>query len=413
MRIEMIATGDELMSGLTRDGNFFWAGYALNSIGLEIASHATVGDNRERIEEAFGTALGRADVVIVSGGLGPTSDDLTAEVAARFFNAPLKLNEEALKSVLDRLRSRGRELTETNKKQAYLPEGSRVLANSWGTAPGFSMERDGTVYYFLPGVPREFQALMKEYVMPDLDVRYRDRRPVRTKLVRTYGLPESEVARMLDGVEVEGVRLGYRSHSPEIHLRLTAYGDTDSEAELRMSEMTADILDRLGGYMFSAEGETLEEVVGGLLRERGMTLSTAESCTGGLIAHRITNVPGSSDYFLEGVISYSNEAKMQILGVPKEVLESHGAVSAPVVEAMARGVRALSGSDVGVAVSGIAGPAGGTEEKPVGTVFIGLDHVERGVSSGKFLFYGTRGQIKLATSEKALDMIRKILLNNV
>jgi nicotinamide-nucleotide amidase len=413
MRIEMIATGDELMSGLTRDGNFFWAGDALNSIGLEIAHHTTVGDDREEITEAFRAALGRADAVIVSGGLGPTSDDLTAEVAARFFGAPLALNEEGLQSVIDRLRSRGRELTEKNKKQAFLPEGSRVLANRWGTAPGFSIEREGTAYYFLPGVPREFQALMKEYVMPDLDARYKDRSPVRTKLVRTYGLPESEVARMLDGVEREGVRLGYRSHFPEIHLRLTAYGDTDSESDVRMSEMTDDILDRLGGYVFSTEGETLEEVVGGLLRERGMTLSTAESCTGGLIAHRITNIPGSSDYFLEGVISYSNDAKMQILGVPKEALEAHGAVSAPVVEAMARGVRGLSGSGIGVAVSGIAGPSGGTEEKPVGTVFIGLDQVERGVSSGKFLFYGTREQIKLATSEKALDMIRKILLNNV
>jgi len=349
----------------------------------------------------------------VSGGLGPTSDDLTAEVAARFFGAPLELNKEGLQSVMDRLKARGRELTEKNRKQAFLPGGSRVLANRWGTAPGFSMVRDRTVYYFLPGVPREFQALMTEYVIPDLDARYKDRSPVRTKLVRTYGLPESEVARMLDGVEREGVRLGYRSHFPEIHLRLTAYGDTDSEAELRMSEMTADIMDRLGGYVFSTEGETLEEVIGKLLRERGMTLSTAESCTGGLIAHRITNVPGSSDYFLEGVVSYSNEAKMQILGVPKEALEAHGAVSAPVVEAMARGVRGLSGSGIGVAVSGIAGPSGGTEEKPVGTVFIGLDHVERGVSSGKFLFYGTREQIKLATSEKALDMIRKILLNNV
>ncbi len=413
MKIEIITTGDELMSGLTRDGNFFWAGDALTSIGFVIDFHTTVGDDRDKITEAFRIARGRAEAVIVSGGLGPTTDDLTAEVAAGFVGVRLELNDVALNTLVDRLRSRGRELTETNKKQAYLPRGSKVLVNRWGTAPGFGLETDGTVFYFLPGVPREFQAMMREYVIPDLEKRDTDRKPFRSKLVRTFGLPESEIAGMLEGIEREGVRLGYRSHFPEVHLRVYSYADTDSEAESLMTGFVREIERLLGNYVFSTDGETMEEVAGKLLRENGMTLATAESCTGGLIAHRITNVPGSSDYFLEGAISYSNEAKVKILGVSEDMLNTEGAVSAPVVEAMAAGVRKLSGSDVGVAVSGIAGPGGGSPEKPVGTVFIGIDYGKDGPVSKKFLFRGSREEIKLATSENALDMIRKIFLNNV
>ena len=413
VKIEIITTGDELMSGLTQDSNFSWAGEVLASRGFAVEFHTTVGDERDDISSALGISSGRADAVIVSGGLGPTPDDLTSEVAADFFGVPLELNMRAVSSIEERLSRRGRVLTDLNRKQAYLPRGSRVLINHWGTAPGFSLEKDGTVFYFLPGVPKEFRAMMDEYVIPELDRRDTGRKKVKSMLVRTFGLPESEVAIRLEGIEREGIRLGYRAHFPEVHLRVTAYGETPGEAGELIEGFTGDIKSRLGSYVFSTGGETMEEVAGKLLREHDMTLATAESCTGGLIAHRITNVPGSSDYFLEGVISYSNEAKEKILGVPKDLLDAHGAVSAPVVEAMASGVRRLSGADIGVGVSGIAGPGGGTPEKPVGTVFIGIDSNKRGQRSEKFLFHGSREEIKLVSSSHALSFIMQIFLNNV
>jgi len=413
MKIELITTGDELMSGLTRDGNFEWAGDVLTSLGMRIAYHTTVGDDRAALAEALGTANTRAEAVIVTGGLGPTDDDLTAEVAGRYFKVPLVLNESALEQMEKILTERGRGVSETNKKQAYLPVDSTVLQNHCGTAPGFGIESGGTVFFFLPGVPKEFQAMMREYVIPELDWRDGDRRKTCSKLVKTFGLPESEVAAKLKGIEREGAKVGYRSTSREIHLRLTTFAQTETQAQEQMSELLADIHSRIGSYVSTTEGHTMEEVVGKLLKEQGMTLSAAESCTGGLLSHRITNVPGSSEYFLEGVVAYSNEAKTRILGVPEVLIENHGAVSAPVAEAMAKGVRELAGSDIGASISGIAGPGGGSAEKPVGTVFIGIDSGITGTISKRFLFHGSREEIKLVTTLNALEIIRQILVNNV
>ncbi len=413
LTIEIITTGDELMTGLTADGNFFRAGDVLASMGLEVAYHTTVGDYIDRIVEAFEIARGRADAVIVSGGLGPTSDDLTAEAAARFLGTGLELNREALASIEERYRQRGRVMTAINRKQACLPKGAKVLINEWGTAPGWRSESEGTVFYFLPGVPKEFRAMLDAYVLTDLEKMGAGRTAVKTRLIKTFGLPESGVAERLAGVERENVRLGYRAYYPEVHLRVTAYGETPDAASALLDEFSNDVTARLTGYVFSVNGETMEEALGGLLRDKNLSLAAAESCTGGLISHRITNVPGSSSYFLEGVVSYSNEAKEKILGVPHGLLVEHGAVSAPVVEAMARGVRNLSGSGIGVAVSGIAGPGGGTPEKPVGTVFIGTDSASHGTRSEKFLFHGTREEIKLATSSRAIMTVMQILLNNV
>lgn len=413
LTIEIITTGDELMTGLTADGNFFRAGDVLASMGLEVAYHTTVGDYMDRIVEAFEIARGRADAVIVSGGLGPTSDDLTAEAAARFLGTGLELNREALVSIEERYRQRGRVMTGINRKQACLPKGAKVLINEWGTAPGWRSESEGTAFYFLPGVPKEFRAMLDAYVVPELEKIGAGRTAVKTRLIKTFGLPESGVAERLAGVERENVRLGYRAYYPEVHLRVTAYGETRDAASALLDEFSNDVTARLAGYVFSVNGETMEEALGGLLRDKNLSLAAAESCTGGLISHRITNVPGSSSYFLEGVVSYSNEAKEKILGVPHGLLVEHGAVSGPVVEAMARGVRNLSGSGIGVAVSGIAGPGGGTPEKPVGTVFIGTDSASHGTRSEKFLFHGTREEIKLATSSRAIMTVMQILLNNV
>ncbi len=413
MKIEVLTTGDELMSGLTQDGNFQWAGEMLTALGFDVAYNTTVGDDLLILKSAFNTAKNRADAVIVTGGLGPTPDDLTIEAASDFFNVGLELNQASLDMMAERFRKINREVSETNMKQVYLPEGSTVLLNKWGTAPGFSYEIENTIFFFLPGVPKEFRAMMEEYIIPELKKRNPQMKKSCMRLVKTFGLPESEVAQKLEGVEREHVKLGYRAHFREIHLRVSSFGDTELEAQNLMDDFLEDINARLGNYVFTTEGKMLEEVVGELLKQKNMTLATAESCTGGLLSHRITNIPGSSSYFLEGVVSYSNEAKVKILGVPMELIEIHGAVSAPVVEAMAKGVRHISGSDLGIGISGVAGPGGGTLEKPVGTVYIGLDSKTKGTLSRKFQFHGTREEIKLISVLKTLDMIRQSLLNNI
>jgi len=413
MKIEILTTGDELMSGLTRDGNFQWGGEILTALGFGVTFHTTVGDDRETLHSAINTAKNRADAVIVTGGLGPTPDDLTIEVAVQFFGVGLELNKPSLDMMTQRFEKIGRKVSKTNMKQVYLPAGSIALLNKWGTAPGFKKISGETVFFFLPGVPKEFRAMMEEYVIPELKTRNPEMKKVCMRLVKTFGLPESEVAQKLEGIEREGIKLGYRAHFREIHLRVSAFGDTESEAQSLMDEFLQEIHGRLGNYIFTTTGDMLEEVVGKMLKEKNMTLSCAESCTGGLLAHRITNIPGSSSYFLEGVVSYSNEAKAKILGVPIGVIEEHGAVSAPVVEAMANGVKLLSGSDIGIGISGIAGPGGGTAEKPVGTVFIGMESTSGGSSTHEFHFHGTREEIKLITVLNALDLIRKSLLNNV
>ncbi len=413
MRIEILTTGDELMSGLTKDRNFQWAGEMLTALGFDVAFHTTVGDDRKILNSVFNTAKNRADAVIVTGGLGPTPDDLTIEVAAKFFDVGLEICQPALDMMTERFNKIGRTLSETNMKQVYLPQGAIALLNKWGTAPGFSSEIESTVFFFLPGVPKEFRAMMEEYVIPELKLRHPEMKKSCMRLVKTFGLPESEVAQRLEGIEREGIKLGYRAHFREIHLRVSSFGDTELEAQALMDEFLVEIHSRLDNYIFTTTGEMIEEVVGNLLIQKKLTLSTAESCTGGLLSHRITNVAGSSSYFLEGVVSYSNQAKVDILGVPLELIEIHGAVSDPVVKAMANGVKKLSGSDFGIGISGIAGPGGGTDEKPVGTVFIGLQTEKKEIIVNEFHFRGTREEIKLVTVLNALDMIRKSLLNNV
>lgn len=412
MKVEIITTGDEIMGGVTLDTNFHWAAEKLVGLGFDLRFHTTVGDDEENITEAFRTATKRAQAVIVSGGLGPTSDDLTAAVASRFFGVPLELNSVALDMIENRFNERGYRFSEINKKQAYVPQGSKILENFWGTAPGFQFEKEGVIFFFLPGVPKEFKAMIEEYVIPELERRSTERKKYKTRMIKTFGLRESEVAERIHGVEREGIRIGYRPHFPEVHIRISGYADTEDEAEKLVSRPVEEIASRLSEYVFSNDEATLEEVVGKLLSQKKLTIAIAESCTGGLVSNRITNVPGSSNYFERGIVSYSNESKIEILEVPKELIESVGAVSAEVVEAMAEGIRKLAHSDIGIAISGIAGPGGGTEAKPVGTVFIGISH-EKGVSSRRFQFKGTREEIKLISSEVALDRIRKFILKGV
>ena len=413
MKIEIITTGDELMCGLTVDTNFRWAAEKLSAMGFDLKFHTTVGDDEEDLMQAFSNAENRAQVIIVSGGLGPTPDDLSAGVASTYFGVELELNHLALEMLEQNFRDRGRQLSEINKKQAYLPRGSKVLENFWGTAPGFQYERPASVFFFLPGVPKEFRSMIDKYVIPELNSRSIDRPNVRTMLVKTFGLRESEVAEKIQGIGRDGIYVGYRAHFPEIHLRISAQADSDEEARDLLNWIEREIWKRIGDYVFSTKGEELEQVVGEILRQKRLTLALAESCTGGLLADRITNVPGSSEYFEMGVVTYSNESKVDVLGVDKILIESKGAVSAEVVQSMAEGVRKLANTGLGVGISGIAGPTGGSSEKPVGTVFIGISCKNKGTFSHGYQFRGTREEIKIISSEAALDLIRKFISDGV
>jgi nicotinamide-nucleotide amidase len=403
MKIEIITTGNELMCGLTPDSNFRWVAERFSSMGFDLKFHTTVGDDAED----------RAQAIIVSGGLGPTPDDLSAGAASIYFGVGLELNHLALEMLEQNFRERGRQLSEINKKQAYLPHGSKVLKNFWGTAPGFQYERSGSVFFFLPGVPKEFRSMIDEYVIPELNGRSIDRPNVRTMLIKTFGLREAEVSEKLQGIGKDGIYIGYRSHFPEIHLRISAQAARDEVARDLLDWIEREVSKRIGDYVFSTKGKELEQVVGEILKQKRLTLAIAESCTGGLLAHRITNVPGSSEYFERGVVSYSNESKVDVLGVDKILIESKGAVSAEVVQSMAEGVRKLANTDFGVGISGIAGPTGGSSEKPVGTVFIGISCKNKGTFCRRYQFRGTREEIKIITSEAALDLIRKFISNGV
>ncbi len=413
MDIEIITTGNELMSGLTLDTNFRWAADRLTYLGFHLRYHTTTGDDEEAIINSFNIAEKRSKAVLVSGGLGPTPDDLTAEVASKYFGVPLELNDSALEMLERIFRERGRELLEINKKQAYLPKGSRILENFWGTAPGFRFDKGEVVFFFLPGVPKEFRSMIEEYVIPELDRKSKARKRHKAILIKTFGLRESEVAERLKGFQSTGIEIGYRSHFPEIHLRVTVKAKNQAVANRLLEETKDEIVRRLDYYVFSTSGEMLEEVVGKLLRQKKMTISIAESCTGGLVAHRITNIPGSSDYFERGIVTYSNRSKEKMLRISKHLIETKGAVSAEVVECMAEGVRKLANTDLGIGISGIAGPGGGTVEKPVGTVFIGISDKSKGTFSKRFKFRGSREEVKLISSEAALDWIRKFILNDV
>lgn len=413
MDVEVITTGNEILSGLTLDTNFRWLAERLTERSFNVRYHTSVTDHAGDIIAALGGASAHAGAVIVSGGLGPTDDDLTSRCAAEFFGVPLETDPRALASIEERLRGLGREMKDAHRGQAMMPRGARFFANLWGTAPGYMYEHGGALFFFLPGVPGELQGMFERSVMPELERHAGTRARSVTKLVRTTGLKESEVAERLDGLTMDGVYLGYRVHDPEVHLRVTGSAPTGEEAEALALEFTGLLRERLGAYVFSTGGESLPEVVGGMLAARGMTLAIAESCTGGLVASRITDVPGSSGWFERGLVTYSNEAKVEMLGVPRGLIEELGAVSGPVAERMAEGARTVAGTDLGVGISGIAGPGGGTALKPVGTVFIALAQGAGPPTSHAFLFHGTRRQIKYTASQRALEIIRQYFLDTV
>jgi nicotinamide-nucleotide amidase len=410
MKIEILAVGSELLTPFYQDTNSLYLTQRLNDLGLEVSFKIVVGDDRESLFVCIKNALVHADALLAMGGLGPTADDITREVFAETLGRQLVYCPDIFQKIEARFRRRGLAMPAANKKQAYIIQGSEVLENKNGTAPGLWLEEGRTRIALLPGPPAELKPMFEEFVWPKLAA-FQKGFSCR-RVIKIAGLTESEVETRISGLYPKGQGLGLTilASPGQIEIHLYAFApDASGLPAKKIEDLGQRILERLGGHVFSTAGEELEEVVGRLLGEHRKTLAAAESCSGGLLSHRLTNVSGSSKYFLEGLITYSNHAKIRDLNVPEALIQNHGAVSAEVAQAMADGVRQKAGSSFGLAITGIAGPIGGTAEKPVGLVYSALSW-EGGVDIIKNVFLGKREQIKFQSTQKALDMLRRHLL---
>ena len=407
----VVTIGDELLRGEIVDSNKSFLSERLLPLEIESSRHLTVADEPGAIAEALRDAARRAQVVLVSGGLGPTRDDITAEVAAETFGRPLVRDDRAIADMRAFFARFGREMAPNNAKQADFPEGAEVLRNPLGTAPGFMLEEGGALLFFMPGVPRELYRMMDEEVVPRLRAKLGMPGVVRAALLRTFGMGESNLDNLLDDLvrDDPDAQLGFRTSFPDNLLRVVVRAPDEAAAAARLEALLGQLRERLGDLVVGEGERTLERTVGELLLERGLTLAVAESCSGGLLANRLTDVPGSSGYLLAGYVAYSNRAKLRDLDVPAEDVEAHGAVSEPVALAMARGARRRAGADLGIATTGVAGPGGGTDDKPVGTVCIALDDA-RGSLAHRYQLMNERDRNKQMSAHLALDWLRRRLL---
>ncbi|WP_268123557.1 competence/damage-inducible protein A [Roseivirga pacifica] len=405
---EILTIGDEILYGQITDTNSQWMSAELDQLGIKVVRKTTVGDTEEAILTAFDEAESRADIILITGGLGPTNDDLTMPMLARYFDSEIIMNEAVLNHVKDFFERRGRVFTELNKRQALVPKIAQVLHNELGTAPGTWYERNGKVFVSMPGVPHEMKNLMKTHVLPKLQQVFQT--PViYHKLIKTVGIGESFLA---DKIKVwednlpEHVSLAYLPSVGHVKLRLTAVGENREQLEKDVDLLIKSFLPLGGDYVYGYDNTTLEEAVGDILKKTGKTIAFAESCSGGYVQHKITTVAGSSAYFQGGVVPYHNDHKINLLGVRPETLEEHGAVSGACVKEMAEGVRKLFKADIGASSSGIAGPGGGTSDKPVGTVWIAYADGEKTITKKLQLTQNRELNIKL-TEIAVLNLVRK------
>lgn len=404
---ELLTIGDEILYGQIVDTNSQWMSVELSNIGIKVIRKTTVGDQEDEILTALAEAEKRADVILITGGLGPTNDDLTKPCLVKYFNCPLKMNEEALAEVTEFFKSRGRELTELNRQQAALPECCEKITNTMGTAPGMWFDRNRKVFVSMPGVPHEMKRMMTDIILPKLKNTFQTPTIIH-KVIRTVGIGESFLADKISSWEnslPNHIKLAYLPSLGEVKLRLTGIGNDTQSLQREIENTTQKLLPLAGEYVYGYGDEPLEVVIGKTLKDRNMTLSVAESCTGGYLSHLITSVPGSSDYFLGSMIPYAYEIKMSQLGVKPETLERYGAVSEPTISEMANVVRARFHTDIGVATSGIAGPGGATPEKPVGTVWIAYSDKHQTVTKKLQLTKDRMINIRMA-SIAVLNMIR-------
>ncbi|HXH06649.1 MAG TPA: competence/damage-inducible protein A [Vicinamibacterales bacterium] len=414
-RAAIVAVGSELLTPWRLDTNSLYVTARLDELGIALVWKMVVGDDRRAVAEALEVSLDRAPLVVTIGGLGPTDDDLTREAVADVLRLPLVEDACVLEAIRRRFEMRGVRMPDVNRRQALVPRGAVVLPNAHGTAPGLWIPREGGGVLLLPGPPAELQPMLDEWCREHGDRHAGPLRAVR-RVLRITGRTESQVEEA-----TQPIYAGWRDRTPpiettilaspgQIELHLTARGVAEEEARRALDEAARALARVLGDDLFSDDGRALEEVVGGLLRERRLTIAVVESCTGGLLLSRLTDVPGSSDYVQAGLVCYSNAAKTALAGVPEDLIRAHGAVSEAVALAMAEGARARGPADVGVGVTGIAGPGGGTPGKPVGTVAIAVVGPRGGVRRQTYRFAGGRAQVKLQATQAALDQVRRLLL---
>jgi nicotinamide-nucleotide amidase len=414
MIAEIMATGEEIRSGALIDSNSAYIAEKLEENGVAVRRHICVGDDLDLLIAVFKEIGSRSDIAVVTGGLGPTSDDLTAEAAARANGLKLDLNPSALQSVENFFKARQRVMNAASRKQAFLPAGAECLQNPVGTAPGFRLKIGRCFFFFLPGVPGEMHRMLSDIALPQIiELMGNKRRFYLTRTLSTFGLTESQTFERLAGLEnaFPQISLGLRVKFPTIQVKLYANGNDDQKLNAILTAAAEWVMEKMGDKVFSQQGDSMEKTIGRLLRKNKATLAVGESCTGGLIAHLLTNISGSSDYFVFSGITYSNQAKIDILNVSKETIMAHGAVHENTAMEMARGARKVCGATYGLATSGIAGPTGGTAEKPVGTVCIGLA-TPHGTTGHRFHFwFGSRTMNKQVFAMAALEVLRRELLS--
>ena len=411
MKAEIITIGDEILIGQIVDTNSAWMGEQLNLHGIEVFQITSVHDNHNHILEALANAEKQADLVLITGGLGPTKDDITKKVLCEYFDCELVLNEGVLAQVTERLTNRSVAMNQLNKDQALVPEKCTVLVNSTGTAPGMLFEKNDTIFISMPGVPFEMKSIMTEEVLPRLRENGKAK-SIFHQTVLVYGIPESMLAEKLESWEdalPSFIKLAYLPSQLMIRLRLSAYGDNKDELKKEVSSQIEKLKPIIAQNLFGYNDETLAGVTGKLLEKAGLTLAVAESCTGGNIAHLFTSNAGCSAYFNGGVVAYSNEVKNSVLGVQQKSLDEHGAVSKEVALEMAQGAQKALNADYAIATTGIAGPDGGTEEKPVGTVWIAVIS-KQNIKLERYTFAHNRERNILRSSQTAINMLRQLIL---
>lgn len=412
MKAYLITIGDEILIGQTVNTNVSFIGEKLTEIDVQVIKSTVIADDHNIIIDEFKEAFSKADVIIVTGGLGPTHDDVTKKCISEFFNSELVMNESILNDVKELFIKRGREITKINEEQALIPKIAKAIRNPNGTAPGIYIEKEGKVFVAMPGVPFEMQYMLEENVIPALsELNSVKVETSKTLNLLTTGIPESFLYQRLGDIDelLNGSRLAFLPNQFGVKMRITSKGKTEEEATNKLLEIEQKIRSLVGRYVYGKNNDSLEEVIAKLLVDRGLKLSVAESCTGGLISNRLTNIPGSSAFFERGLITYSNGAKVEHLNVSEDAIAEFGAVSLQVAQQMAEGIRAVSGTDLGLAVTGIMGPGGGSADKPIGLVYIGVCD-NSVVTAKEFKFGDNRLLNKDRTSQAALEMLRRFLL---
>ncbi len=412
MKAQIISIGDELLIGQTVNTNAAYLGEKISELNIDVESVCTIGDEENAILKEFKNAFENSDLIIVTGGLGPTHDDITRAAVSKYFNSELIKNEEVLENIKNIFGKRGRQLSQINIDQSLVPDISEVIKNSKGTAPGYWIEKENKIFVVMPGVPYEMKNMMEEYVLDRLKEKTNDETHIsKRSVLQTTGIPESFLFERLGNLDelLEGAKLAFLPSIYGVKLRLTVQETDEEKAKNKLVEIEQKIRAKAGRFIFGKGEETLEEVVGKILKDRELKIAVAESCTGGLISSMITNISGSSVYFERGVVCYSNASKVEILKVDEDIIVDKGAVSQEVAMQMAEGIKSTSGSDIGLATTGIMGPTGATTEKPVGLVYIGYCD-EKVCTAKKFMFGEERILNKQRTAQAALNLLRKYIL---